>query len=81
MKAILILSALAAATLSPGCATNEPAAATEAMAQREYPTGSNIPRKRAPGDTEGVSAYDKAALERARDEQYQTQRPGLGRTQ
>jgi hypothetical protein len=81
MKAILILSALAAATLLPGCATNEPAAATESVAQREYPTGSNIPRKRAPGDADGVSTYSKEALERARNEQYQTARPGLGNGQ
>jgi hypothetical protein len=78
MKNLLTLCALAAATLAAGCATPEPAASTEAVAQREYPTGSNIPRKRAPGDADGVSSYDKEALERARNEQYQTARPGLG---
>ena len=81
MKAILVLSALAAAIVLPGCAANEPAAATESVAQREYPTGSNIPRKRAPNEADGVSTYDKEALERARNEQYQVPRPGLGRQQ
>lgn len=80
MKKILTLCALAAATLLSACATNEPAAANEAVAQREYPTGSNIPRKRAPGEADGVSTYDKEALERARNSQYQTPRPGLGGT-
>jgi hypothetical protein len=81
MKKILTLCALAAATLFSGCTTSEPAAATEAVAQREYPTGSNIPRKRAPNDADGVSTYDREALERARTEAYQTVRPGLGKTQ
>jgi hypothetical protein len=81
MKKILTLCALAAATLLSGCAAPEPVAATEAMSKREYPTGSNIPRKRAPGEADGVSTYDKEALERARNEQYQTPRPGLGGSQ
>ena len=77
----LTLCTLAVAALISGCATSEPAATTEAVAQREYPTGSNIPRKRAPNDADGVSTYDKEALERARTEAYQTTRPGLGKTQ
>ena len=81
MKMILTLCALAAAALLPGCSSNEPAVATEAVAQREYPTGSNIPRKRAPGEADGISTYDREALERARTEQSQAIRPGLGKTQ
>lgn len=80
MKAILILSALATTTLLAGCASNEPAATTEAVAQREYPTGSNIPRKRAPGEADGVSTYDREALERARNATPPTPRGGLGGT-
>jgi hypothetical protein len=80
MKTILTLCALAAATLLTACASQEPAAATEAVAQREYPTGSNIPRKRAPGEADGVSTYSKEEAERVRDQAYQTQRPGLGGT-
>lgn len=76
MKKILTLCALTAATLLGGCATSEPAAATETVSQREYPTGSNIPRKRAPGEADGVYTYDKEAFERARNEQLQTSRPG-----
>ena len=48
------------------------------MAQREYPTGSSIPRKRAPGEADGVQTYDREALERARNETPTTARPGLG---
>ncbi len=82
MKQPVILSLVAAAAILAACATaNDPSAATEQVSQREYPTGSNIPRKRAPGEADGVSTYDKEALERARAEQYQTARPGLGRTQ
>lgn len=81
MKKILTLCALAAATLLTACASQEPAAATEAIAKREYPTGSNIPRKRAPGEDDAVTTSSREALERARTEAYQTQRPGLGGTQ
>lgn len=80
MNKILTLCALAAATLLSGCATSDPAAASETASQLEYPTGSNIPRKRAPNDTDGVSVYDKEALERVHSGQHQAPRPGLGGT-
>jgi hypothetical protein len=78
IKTTLVLSLMASAMALGACATNEPAAATEQVSQREYPTGSNIPRKRDAGATDGVQTYDKEALERARNEIPQTPRGGLG---
>ena len=78
MKKILYC-AVAAAALS-GCATTQqPTASAEEVAAREYPTGSNIPRKgRSAAD--GVKAYDREDLERARSQMPQTPRGGLGGT-
>ena len=78
MKTLLFCMA-AASALAAGCATEQPSTSTEPVAQREYPTGSNIPRKKSGDSADGVSAYDREALEKARDAQYQTPRPGLGK--
>ena len=75
----LLLCAAAAAALG-GCAANQPIASTDEATVREYPTGSNIPRKSKAGSTDGVSTYDREALERARDQAAQQVRPGLGGT-
>lgn len=75
----LLLSAAVAAALS-GCASNQPVASAEEVNAREYPTGSNIPRRARAGATDGVQAYDREALERARDQMQQAPRPGLGGT-
>jgi hypothetical protein len=74
-----LLMGIVAACALAGCATDQTTAASEPMA-REYPTGSNIPRKRPADSTEGVSTYDKEALERARQQMPQAPRPGLGNT-
>jgi hypothetical protein len=81
MKKFLALSAMAAAMVLSACATGGTTAATEQVSQREYPTGSSIPRKRAPGEAEGVQTYDREAIDRARDQMPSTARPGLGGTQ
>jgi hypothetical protein len=78
MKKILLCAAVFAAL--GGCAANEPVASTDEATVREYPTGSNIPRKSKAGATDGVSAYDREALERARSQAPQSARPGLGGT-
>jgi hypothetical protein len=78
MKKILFCAA--AAAVLGGCAANQPVASTEEATVREYPTGSNIPRKSRAGATDGVNTYDKEALERARDQSAQQVRPGLGGT-
>ena len=75
----ILLSALAAAAFAAGCATTQ--SSTEPAAERvdrEYTTGSNIPKKTKPG--EGVQVYDREALDRARSQMPQTPRPGLGGT-
>lgn len=76
MKKILLCAA-AVATLS-GCATDQAVTATDDVSAREYPTGSNIPRKGRSSGPDGVTTYDKEAIERARTEQQQMPRPGLG---
>lgn len=76
MKSVLAVAALA---LVAGCAANEPVEVNERL-DREYVTGSNIPKRTRPGEAEGVSTYDKEALQRARDAAVQTPRPGLGNT-
>ena len=79
MKKILLLSAVAAAAISAGCATTE--STTEPAAERvnrEYTTGSNIPKKKT---DENVQVYDREALDRARQQMPQTPRPGLGGSQ
>jgi len=79
MNKTLLLSALAAAAISAGCATTE--SATEPAAERTeatYTTGSNIPKKTKSG--ENVQVYDREALDRARQQMPQTPRPGLGGT-
>lgn len=74
MKNIILLSAIAAASIATGCATTESSTEPTARVDKEYTTGSNIPKKA----KEGVSTYDREALERARDQIPMTQRPGLG---
>jgi hypothetical protein len=78
MKKLMLC--LATAAVLGGCASTEPVASTNEATVREYPTGSNIPRKSRAGATDGVNSYDKEALERARDQAAQQVRPGLGGT-
>jgi uncharacterized lipoprotein YajG len=71
MKNLAILAALA---LLAACA--EPAANTgnaEPRAQKEFSTGSNIPRKGGPSE---VSVYDREAVQRSQEMSY----GGLPRT-
>jgi len=68
----------AVATLATGCATVESNTVTEEKEEVVYQTGSNIPRKHRAGAAEGVSAYDREALEKARQQTVPTVRPGLG---
>jgi hypothetical protein len=75
MKKILLCAAFA--SIAAGCASTE--SNTEPAAERverEYTTGSNIPKKTKGGD--GVQVYDREALERARNQMPQTVRPGMG---
>lgn len=65
----LLLSTLAASFLSAGCVSTDAATANESVADREYPTGSNLPRKKNSGTPSGVIVLDKEQIERIRDMQ------------
>ena len=75
---INILFCAAALAVLSGCATDPAVTASDDISAREYPTGSNIPRKGRASGPDGVTTYDKEAVERARTEQQQMPRPGLG---
>jgi len=81
MKKIL-LCAVALASIAAGCASTE--SSTEpatGRVEREYTTGSNIPKKSKAGEGDGVKVTDREALERARNQMPMTPRPGLGGSQ
>ena len=65
-----LLTVAAAALLAGGCATGDTNVATESASEREYPTGSNLPRKKnAPADANipmgmGVRVHSREDLER-----------------
>ena len=58
------LACVAAALLLGGCASPEATTIPESPTTREYPTGSNIPRKNRDPKAEGVSVYSPEELER-----------------
>lgn len=72
MKSVLAAAVLA--IVASGCASTETVEPNERL-DREYVTGSNLPKKTRPGE---VTVYDKEALQRARDAAVQAPRPGLG---
>lgn len=65
-----LLSSLVAALALGACAAPETVTSTEPASEREYPTGSNIPRKsKAPADANipmglGVRVHSREDLER-----------------
>jgi hypothetical protein len=68
MKTLLLCALAATAFSTVGCATTDTGAESGERMEREYTTGSNIPRKhKAPGG-EGVSVYDRESVERMRDQ-------------
>lgn len=70
--------AAAIALAASGCATTDTARNSDERVEREYVTGSNIPKKGKGTAEAGVTSYDKDAVQRARDSAYQAPRPGLG---
>ena len=58
-----IVLAILAASLFSGCATTE--RAIEPQQEKEFVTGSNIPRRDRSGS--GVAVYDREALEKAQN--------------
>ena len=71
MKSLDLAAAALATVLAAGCAGPETVTATESPSEREYPTGSNLPRKKnATADSNsptgmGVRAMSREELERA----------------
>ena len=77
MNKPLFAALAAAAIVSAGCAASTQTS-TEPAEQREYQTGSNIPKKVKPGAADGVEAHSREDIERVRDATAQQPRPGLG---
>ena len=63
----LLLSTLAASFLTAGCVSTEAVPANESVADREYVTGSNIPRKKNSDTPSTVTVTDREEAERMRD--------------
>jgi len=66
MKNLLLAAALAASSVACGCASTDTDSSNAPVAEREYQTGSNIPRRSA---NSAVTTVDREAAERARDMQ------------
>jgi hypothetical protein len=64
-----VLAFLGAGLMAAACAGPETTAARESPTDREYPTGSNIPKKAAQRDpsAEGVHVLTRDALERVQN--------------
>ena len=63
MKKNLTLSLLAVCFLAAGCAMESNTASNEPAAEKEYPTGSNIPRRQGSSPS-GVTTVNKEAIDR-----------------
>ena len=76
----LDLAAIAfAAALTAGCAGPETVTATESPSEREYPTGSNLPRKKsATADSNSPSGMGVRAMSREEFERAQMGGRGMG---
>ena len=61
-----ILAALAASFLAAGCAADHSDSSTGPRAEREYSTGSNIPRRSSEGPAGGPSVMSREDVEQAR---------------
>ena len=64
-----LLTMLAASFLTAGCVSTEAISSNESIADREYVTGSNIPRKKTSGPQSGVTVMEREEIERAHDMQ------------
>ena len=60
-----ILAALAASFLAAACAADLSNSSTEPRAEREYSTGSNIPKRKTDGPADGPRVVDRDEIERA----------------
>ncbi len=72
-----LLLPLLAAPLLCACISTENMSPREPFVEREYPTGSNLPRRTNSSPSGDVSTMDRDAVERMRDAQIQ-QHPAPG---
>ena len=79
IKNIVLAAALATASIvSSGCVSSDSAqASNESINDREYPTGSSIPKKTKNARPNG-DVYDRDALERAQQDRTQGVTPSSG---
>jgi hypothetical protein len=74
-----MLGVAALAALLCGCAAPDTVTATESPSEREYPTGSNIPRKKgAVADANSPSGMGVRAMSREEFERAQATGRGIG---
>jgi hypothetical protein len=78
MKTLLLCALAATAFTTVGCATPETSTEPTERVEREFTTGSNIPRKTKSPSAEGVQVYDREAMERLRDQLPQSPGPAGG---
>ena len=72
MKSTHLAAAVVAAALAAGCAGPETVTASESPSEREYPTGSNLPRKKnATADSNSPSGMGVRAMSREEFERFQ----------
>lgn len=77
-SAHLAVAAIAAALIA-GCAGPDTVTATESPSEREYPTGSNLPRKKgALADSNSPSGMGVRAMSREEFERAQATGRGMG---
>ena len=79
MRSAHLAAAAIAAALAAGCAGPETITATESPSEREYPTGSNLPRKKnATADSNSPSGMGVRAMSREEFERAQMTGRGMG---
>lgn len=77
MKNLVLAAALAASLVTLGCATNDAVTSNDSVMDREYPTGSNLPRKTRTVSP-GTDTYNRDTLERAQQDQIRGVSPSPG---
>lgn len=70
----------AVSALLSGCASPDSVSTAESPSVREYPTGSNIPRKNRDPKSEGISVHSREDLERLQGSGYNAPSAGAGQS-
>lgn len=66
--------------LLAGCASPDAVSTAESPSVREYPTGSNIPRKNRDPKAEGITVHSREDLERLQGSGYNAPSAGAGQS-